>query len=187
VEDNPNLEVANVPRSAELRQQNHVVIGIWKDYTQERMQLKIEPEPAVLLIDCFDQLEDAKKCVENTLAKYINQLHLDIVDLYAWVYPERTDPDKLPADKESWRDEEQSVIMRARKDEKQEISAYDKVSQKQLGKLGPRHDLLAGAHKKDEIRPAESTMVITSKDQEESKSNSASSSSSASSHQQEEV
>jgi len=115
VEKNPTLEVAKIPRNAELRGQNYVVMAIWRDFTQDVMKLKDEPEPAVLFIDCFDQLEEAKKCEKQTLARYIHILDMDIVTLYEWIYPEQADPDKLPEDKEMWRDDEQSLILNQRK------------------------------------------------------------------------
>lgn len=161
VEANPALEVATIPRTAELRGQNHIVIGIWKDYTEERMKLKIEPEPAVLLIDCFDQLEDAKKCVSKTLSKYINQLDLDIVDLYSWIYPEKTDPKKLSADQEAWRDEEQSLIMKQQKAGSEFQKEYEAEHLSEFGKPAVKHDVLAGDQKEQEIRPAETVMKVT--------------------------
>lgn len=126
VSSDSSLSVAAVPRSAELRKQNHVVIASIKDYTPPVMKLKDVAEPAVLFIDVFDNPEDAQKCIVQILSKYIKIMNMDMVDLYEWIFPEDMDSDKLPPEAEMWRDEEQTKIMRHHKTKTSASTEYMK-------------------------------------------------------------
>lgn len=125
VEDDPSKSVSSISRSVEIRRQSHAVIGIMKDFTSEVMNAKDLPEPAVLFIDCFDTVNDAQTYIKDVLSRYIRLVHMDIVDMYEWVYPETMDPEKLESTAEMWRNDEQNRIMRNHKDEKSKIDKYE--------------------------------------------------------------
>lgn len=125
VEDDPSKSVASISRSVEIRRQSHAVIGIMKDFTTDVMKAKDVPEPAVLFIDCFDTVPEAQAYIKDVLSRYIRLVHMDIVDLYEWVYPETMDPEKLESTAEMWRNDEQNRIMRNHKDEKSKIDKYE--------------------------------------------------------------
>jgi hypothetical protein len=120
--------VASVPRFAELRNQRYAVIVSLQDFTRGVMKGIDDPEPLVMFIDAFENEDEAKRYIEECLQDYIVNVHLDVVDMYEWLFPEDINPDQIT---ECYRHEELNRIMQERKNQKRELQRFEKKMQHQ--------------------------------------------------------
>ncbi len=118
---NSMKEVARVPRMMELRGQQYAIVIVLIDVSISFLAGKDDPEPAIMLIDCFDTIENAEAHME-TLKNYIFCMNMFIVDMYEWLFPEDIVLDDI---KEKYRNPEQNKLMNDKKLRKEELLKYE--------------------------------------------------------------
>lgn len=115
--------VASVPRLAELRNQRYAVVVTLQDFSKEVLKGHDDPEPLVMFVDAFENEDEARKYMDEVLQDYIVNVHMDVVDMYEWLFPEDINPDQIT---EHYRHEELNRIMQERKNQKRELTKFEK-------------------------------------------------------------
>lgn len=115
-------EVSKVPRLLEISKQQCAIVVVLNDVTQERLSGKEDPEPAIMILDCFNSCEDAEKHIESVLKNSIVDFSMFVIDMYEWIFPEDV---KLDEVREKYRIDEQNKLMQAKKTQKQELLDYE--------------------------------------------------------------
>lgn len=126
LQDRTKREVSRVPRSLELRDQNFAVIVSLPDITKDVLKGRDDPEPVVMLLDAFATCEEAEAYVQS-LENVVFSVHLDVVEMYAWLFPEDVDYDQV---REKYRNPEQDKIMQEKKNQKTELLAAEAAAKR---------------------------------------------------------
>ena len=101
--------------------QRFAVISVLQDTLQStRTGLKL-PEPLVRVYGAFDSKKKATNFIKDTLAPYIGDYDMDIVDMYSWLHPQSIKPEDV---EEQFRDPEINNIMNHAKNEKKNSKAF---------------------------------------------------------------
>ena len=130
-------EVGRVPKMMELTRQQCAAIIVLNDVTDPVLASKDDPEPALMLVDCFNSCQEAEEYIDNQLKHHVHSTNIDVVDLYTWHYPEDVDLDEV---QEKYRCEEQNLIMREKKLKKKEVEeAESKMNE--CGNDAPRLEI----------------------------------------------
>lgn len=101
----------------------YVVTSWMHDITKQRKTQECEPEPCGIVWDFFDSVDAAREFIKNQASKYIIDFAMEIVDCYAWLFPEE---DRTEI-QEMYRNEEQQRIMDQHRQEKQTIANYEET------------------------------------------------------------
>ena len=117
VEKVSKKEVARVPRSMQLIQQQEAIILVMYDISKDVLSGKEDPEPAIMIVDAFDSCKEAVDYIE-TLKNDVYLMNIDVVAMYVWQYPEDVKYDEV---EEKYRNAEQNAIMQSKKQASRDI------------------------------------------------------------------
>ena len=106
-------ETSTLTSNACLPKQNYAVIITLSDIDPEALRGTKAKEPLLAVLGVFSTEEDAANYAKYTASKQYPKCILDVVDLYAWCFPENIDVDKI---KEVYGSDELNDIMQGRKD-----------------------------------------------------------------------
>jgi hypothetical protein len=121
-------EAGRVSRNAELRCQNFAVVSIIPDMTPAVQAGLEEPEPVVIVWACVDTEDAGKQYIYNTAAEKIEDLSLDIFQMYEWISPTELKSEQV---EEGYRNPTLDAIMKTRKKQKTAVSDYEKWFEEQ--------------------------------------------------------
>jgi hypothetical protein len=110
----------SVPRTAEIRLQNFAVVSVMQDDTEPHED---QQQPCVVVWAVYDTEEQAKTAIKTRHAPVVTDLHLEVVQLYEWLYPTEV-VKHLDELQEEFRDEKLTEIIQNRKDEARKVKAY---------------------------------------------------------------
>lgn len=116
--------VPKIPRNLEQRNQLYAVIIVLLDITQNVMKGLDDAEPIVMIMDSFDDEKNAQQYMEN-MKNYVFFTSMYVVDMYQFLHPHIL-ASKEAAEKieESFRDSEQELVMKTKKDQDKELAEY---------------------------------------------------------------
>lgn len=109
--------------SACIAKQNFAVIIIIPDSRPEALSGLIDKEPLLSVLDVFATEDDATKYAKYTASKQYPKCTIDVVDMYAWGFPEHVDTDKI---QEVYGSDQLNDIMSGRKDNASMTEAFQK-------------------------------------------------------------
>ena len=96
-----------------IAKQNFAAIIALPDIRPSALSAEIEKEPLVAVLAVFATEEEASTYAKYTASKHYPKCMIDVVDMYAWCFPENVDNDKL---KEVYASDQLNDIMRGRKE-----------------------------------------------------------------------
>lgn len=119
----PKLELKEIPRDAEIRHQDFVVVSVIPDLTTEVLHGQDDPEPIIAFWRAFGDKQEAKEWIESSASNVIRSVHLDLFDSYEIIRP-TNDSTVLEQIEESWRNSEQHNIMSHKKYESKRVQEF---------------------------------------------------------------
>jgi len=106
-----------------ISKQSFAVVIVMQDIRQRSLHGDIELEPLVAVLFVAENREEATKYAKYTAAKVYKDCVIDVIDMYAWMFPESVNEDDIAT--EEYGNEELSAIMKARKTNKQKITEFE--------------------------------------------------------------
>lgn len=122
LEENRLQPVRDCDPSIPLRKQEYVVASILPDFSTPVMNNKEDPEPAVCFWRAFPDYESAHDWIVSIGSAKVRKFHLDIYDMYEWIFPEDMDMEHV---NEVYRHEEQNILMSQKKKQKQDLVDFE--------------------------------------------------------------
>lgn len=113
--------VGPISRSAEVRYQNFVAVVHLRDNTEDALSGQTQPEPAILPIRPFNSEDEGVKWITDQGSKFVYSMHLDVMCMYDWIWPEDVDEDKIP---NSFRNKKLDNIMSVKNDKAEEVKDF---------------------------------------------------------------
>jgi len=114
VEHNPH----NMSGIAQIAGQTHAVVMVLSDIRESVASGEAIAQPCIAILDVFGNEEDALAYAKTTATRQYPTSDIDVVDMYAWQFPDNIDPEKI---KEVYGHKRLDDVMTARK-ENQELS-----------------------------------------------------------------
>jgi len=125
--------IKKLDRNLEIRNQNYVVISFYKDPRPSVKSGRSDPEPLVFIYGVFNTVEESKKYIKNIASKFVNDMHLYIIDAYEFIFiDEQFIKDK--SIEEEWRKPEENLIMKQHDEEQKQVLLMEE-KYKQEGKI----------------------------------------------------
>lgn len=151
-------EAGTVSRMAEVRNQSFVVASIIDDMSPAVLKNMEDPEPLVILWQCFDSEAEAKRYIMGTAQEKVRDVSMDIFNMYEWVYPTEINVDVV---NEQFRDPRLDKIMKARKRTKANVMNFEQWCAKE-GKEAPVLEIEATPDE-TKVKPLElgNTMTVS--------------------------
>jgi hypothetical protein len=112
----------NLSGAARIAGQNFAVVIALSDIREEVIAGEEPPEPCVSVLGIFDTEEVAVQYAKYTASKEYPGSDLDVVDLYAWHFPDTVDSDAI---REVYGGKRLGEIMTARKQNMQTVDEYE--------------------------------------------------------------
>ena len=145
-------------RQVEVRGQRFAVISIMDDNDPCVQKGMDEPEPIIIIWQCFDTEEDAKHYIKHTAKEKVTNLHMDIYNMYEWIYPTLLDPDQV---QEDYRNDRLDKIMKSRKNSRKQVMQFEEFCQS-VGQETPTIEFDVADEKHTTITtPSASTMNVS--------------------------
>jgi len=113
----PNQDASDVSPACMIRNQVSIVVSAVKDEFNTS-----SPEPVVIFWRAFSNKDEAIDYVRDTASHEVRDLHLDVVDMYEWQFPQDVKEDELP---EQYRNAELNTIMNRRKTTKDDVKEFE--------------------------------------------------------------
>lgn len=126
--------VSSIPITAEVRMQRFAVVSVIQD---EREDNPDDQQPALLVWDAVETEQEARDIVKDRIARTVQDVHLDVVAMYEWLFPTALDLSKV---KEEYRDEKLDQLMRHRKEEHLRVAEFRDLCEKR-GQTAPVIDV----------------------------------------------
>ena len=145
-------------RQVEVRGQRFAVISIMEDNDPCVLKGMDENEPIIIIWQCFDTEDDAKHYIKNTAKEKVTSLHMDIYNMYEWIYPTLLNPDQV---QEDYRNDRLDKIMKSRKSNRKQVMQFEEFCQS-VGQETPTIEFDVTDEKHTKITtPSASTMNVS--------------------------
>ena len=112
------------------RRQSVAAVCFMRDMRPEAHKCKVDKEPMFRILQTYESTVEAQAHVKEHLAPYMADFDVDVVSMGEWLFPEDLG-DKEDGIETVFRDKTQNEIMQRRKEEKKQVSKYEKACQEQ--------------------------------------------------------
>lgn len=111
----------NFPSAGVVRNQNFVAMSYLHDVSEAVLAGEKSPEPLVILWACFPDVQQAKEWVDNEGSRSIQDMVIDVVDMYEFLPFELADESKI---KVTYRHSEHNAIMAGQQEEEKKVERF---------------------------------------------------------------